>query len=212
MEGVRTPRQKRAQASWEKLLDAAEDLLADEGHAGFTAAALSRRSGISNGGIFWRVDSMDALFVAVHERMIERLATEQAAALADADRWSGLGLEAFVAEAVRVQAELFERHGPLLRTMVLRTGSDPVASERGAAAVREAGSGFIAHLAPRLAAEGCPEPEVVAATIFRTCFGALVSRITWPEQQGEPGVSWARFVDDVSEMAAAYAARHVDRA
>jgi AcrR family transcriptional regulator len=211
MEGVRTPRQKRAQASWEKLLDAAEAVLADEGHAGFTAAALSRRSGISNGGIFWRVDSMDALFVAVHERLIERLAAEQAAALQDQARWVGLTLEAVVAEAVRVQADLFERHGPLLRTMVLRTGSDPVAAERGAAAVRQAGAGFIAHLAPRLATEGCAEPEVVAAAIFRTCFGALVSRITWPEQQGEPEIPWARFVDDVSKMAAAYAARHVAR-
>jgi AcrR family transcriptional regulator len=209
MDGVRAPRQKRAQASWEKLLDAAEALLADEGHAGFTAAALSRRSGISNGGIFWRVDSMDALFVAVHERLIERLAAEQAAALQDAGRWSGRDLEAFVAETVRVQAELFDRHGPLLRAMVLRTGTDPVAAERGAAAVRDAGRRVVAHLGPRLAAEGCREPDVVAATIFRTAFGALVSRITWPEQQGEPEVPWARFVDDLSEMAAAYAARHV---
>ena len=136
MEGVRVPRQKRAQASWEKLLDAAEDLLADEGHTGFTAAALSKRSGISNGGIFWRVDSMDALFVAVHQRMIDRLAAEQDAVLADEAHWAGLALEAYVAEAVRVQAALFERHGALLRTMVLRTGSDPVAAERGAAAVR----------------------------------------------------------------------------
>ena len=208
MEGVRVPRQKRAQASWEKLLDAAEDLLADEGHTGFTAAALSKRSGISNGGIFWRVDSMDALFVAVHQRMIDRLAAEQDAVLADEAHWAGLALEAYVAEAVRVQAALFERHGALLRTMVLRTGSDPVAAERGAAAVRAASDSFVAHLAPALDRAGCAEPHVVAASIFRVVFGALVARITWPEQQGGPDIPWERFVADLCEMAAAYAARH----
>jgi AcrR family transcriptional regulator len=208
MEGVRVPRQKRALASWERLLDAAEELLADDGHTAFTAAALSRRSGISNGGIFWRVDSMDALFVAVHTRFIERVGAEQAEALADAARWAGLDLEAYVAESVRVQAQPFEREGRLLRALVLRTGSDPVAAERGAAAVRAAGDAFVAHLAPRLGEAGCAEPEVVAATIFRVSFGALVSRITWPEQQGGPEIPWGRFVDDLCEMAAAYAARH----
>jgi AcrR family transcriptional regulator len=210
MPGVRAPRQKRAQASWAKLLDAAEELLADAGYDGFTVAALSRRSGMSNGGIFWRVESMDALFVAIHERLIGRLRSEQTAALAAADRRSGEALEPFVQETVRALAVLFKRHGRLLRPMVLRAGSDAAAAERGSAAVRESHAQFVAHMAPRLAAAGCRDPDIVGASIFRISFGALVARITWPDHQQLPHIPWERFVDDLAEMAAGYATRHVE--
>jgi hypothetical protein len=91
--------------------------------------------------------------------------------------------------------------------MGLRAGSDEAAAQRGAAAVRAAQIGFIAHMAPRLASAGCAEPDVVAASIFRVAFGALVARITWPEQQAGPDIPWRRFVEDLGEMAAAYASR-----
>jgi AcrR family transcriptional regulator len=163
---------------------------------------------VSNGAIYWRVDSMDSLFTAVHERVIERLRRENAVYDDDAP-WAGLPATAVVTAAVYELSESFRRHRAILRALILRTGSDPASSERGAAAVRQASALFVSRVARALAAERCDEPDVVAATIFRVAFGALTARITWPEQEAGPKISWKRFVDDLSEMASVYAERHL---
>ncbi|UGS37345.1 hypothetical protein DSM104329_03760 [Capillimicrobium parvum] len=205
---MRTPRQKRGQDTWDRLLDAAEELLADEGFEGFTLTAVSRRAGVSNGAIYWRVDSMESLYVAVHQRTVERLRHENAVFDEDPP-WAGLGAAEVVTKAVHELSESFRRHTRILRTLILRSGSDPASSQRGATAVRDAAGRFTDRVAGALGAEGCPEPDVVAATIFRVAFGALVARITWPEQEAGPEISWERFVADLSEMASVYAERHV---
>jgi AcrR family transcriptional regulator len=208
MAGVRTPRQKRGQDTWDRLLDAAEELLADEGYEGFTLTAVSGRAGVSNGAIYWRVDSMESLFVAVHERVVARLDAENAIYDEDAP-WEGLCAAEVVDRAVHALSDGFRRHERVLRALILRTGSDRAASERGAVAVRDAAGRFTGRVARALAAEGCREPDVVAATIFRVAFGALTARITWPEQEAGPEISWERFVEDLCEMASVYAARHL---
>jgi AcrR family transcriptional regulator len=205
MDGVRTPRQKRGQASFERLLDVAEEVLATEGYAGLTIAALRER-GISNGAIYWRVDSMESLFVAVHERFLKRVADEHRA-YADPARWKGLGLAEFVVQSVRVEASVFERHAGFLRTLVLRAGVDQASSDRGARAVREAARRFVDHVAPRLQGEGVAAPEATATAIFRVVFGALLTRVAWPDYQGGGAdLSWEEFVDQLCEMAASHVA------
>jgi AcrR family transcriptional regulator len=205
--GVRPPRQKRGQASLDRLLDAAEALLAEQGMDGFSIAALSQRSGMSNGAIYWRVDSLDSLFVAVHERLIDRLRGEHDV-YDDPSEWADLSVEEFVANAVRIEAAVFQRHAGALRIIALSTATDPAASERGTRAVRDTERRFRDHLEPRLKAGGCSAPGTVATTIFRVAFGALINRITWPDQQADPLIPWQQFVDDLCHMTSAYAANN----
>jgi AcrR family transcriptional regulator len=204
MDGVRTPRQKRGQASFERLLDVAEEVLAEEGYAGLTIAALRER-GISNGAIYWRVDSMESLFVAVHERFLKRVADEHDA-YADPARWEGLDLAEFVVQSIRVEASVFERHAGFLRTLVLHAGVDEASNERGARAVREEARRFVDHVAPRLRDDGVAAPEATATTIFRVVFGALLTRVAWPEHQGGADLPWEDFVHQLCEMAASHVA------
>jgi AcrR family transcriptional regulator len=205
--GVRPPRQKRGQASLDRLLDAAEALLAEQGMDGFSIAALSQRSGLSNGAIYWRVDSLESLFVAVHERLIDRLRSEHYA-YDDPARWTGLSVEEFVANAVRMEADIFRRHAAALRILALSTATDAAASARGTHAVRDTEHRFRDHVKPRLQADGCSDPAIIAITVFRVAFGALINRITWPDQQADPPIPWQRFVDDLCHMTSAYAADH----
>jgi AcrR family transcriptional regulator len=172
---------------------------------GFSIAALSERSGMSNGAIYWRVDSLDSLFVAVHERLIDRLRSEHDV-YDDAAQWVGLSVEEFVANAVRTEADVFHRHAGALRILALSTATDAAASERGTRAVRDTEHRFRDHVEPRLKADGCSDPASIATTVFRVVFGALISRITWPDQQGDPPIPWQRFVDDLCHMTSAYAA------
>jgi len=205
--GVRTPQQKRGKASLDRLLDAAEALLTDRGTEGFSIAALSERSGLSNGAIYWRVDSLESLFIAVHERLISRLHGEHDI-YNDPSQWTHLSLEEFVSSAVRIEAEIFQRHAGALRIIALSTATDAAASQRGTHAVRDTERRFRDHLEPRLKADGCSAPGIVATTIFRVAFGALINRVTWPDQQTDPHIPWQQFVDDLCHMTSAFAANH----
>ena len=211
MQGVRAPSQKRAQESWEHLLTVAEELIEEVGFSGVTAAELSRRSGISNGAIFWRVGNMDALFVAVHERFLERTADEQAV-YRDPERWAGLELEPFIAASVRVMADIFERHGRMFVALMARLPADQGTEARALESVRGAGAEFIRHVGSRLARAGCAEPDVVAGSMFQVVFGALLTRATWPAEQTPVDIPWDRFVEDLCDMATAYAIRHTEAA
>jgi AcrR family transcriptional regulator len=57
-----------------QLLDAALDLIAEDGVAALTYEALSARTGVSKGGLLYHFPSKDALLDALTERLVERYA------------------------------------------------------------------------------------------------------------------------------------------
>lgn len=61
------------------LLDAAERLLVDVGHASITTRALASEAGVNNGLVHYYFGSMDEVFVQVLERFTERLVERQRA-------------------------------------------------------------------------------------------------------------------------------------
>jgi AcrR family transcriptional regulator len=184
----------------ERLLDAAEELLAERGIEGLSVSALSERSGLSNGAIYWRFDTIDAIVQSVHQRIVERLQQEHAF-YDDPGGWRDLSAPDLVAAAVREEAELFRRHAAPLRVLALASASNEALAARGAEAVHWAETRFAQHLAPALGAAGASEPMLLAVVIFRIVYGALAVRVIWPEHQREPQVPWEAFVGAVAEMA-----------
>ncbi|GAA3425103.1 TetR/AcrR family transcriptional regulator [Streptosporangium sandarakinum] len=55
----------------EELLDAAEDLLGDQGAGALTLAAVAERAGCSKGGLLYHFNSKEALIKGMVERLIE---------------------------------------------------------------------------------------------------------------------------------------------
>src|ERR1700754_2486310 len=55
----------------EELLDAAEDLLCDQGSQSLTLAAVAERAGCSKGGLLYHYGSKEALIKGMVERLIE---------------------------------------------------------------------------------------------------------------------------------------------
>ncbi len=64
---------ERSQATREALLDAAVDVLVHEGYAAATAAAVSRRAGLSRGAHLHHFGTRDSLIAATLERLAERM-------------------------------------------------------------------------------------------------------------------------------------------
>jgi AcrR family transcriptional regulator len=69
----------------EALLDAAERLLVDVGHAGISTRRLAEEAGVNNGLVHYYFGSIENLLVRVLERFTERLIARQRAMYADPD-------------------------------------------------------------------------------------------------------------------------------
>jgi AcrR family transcriptional regulator len=95
-----TPARLNATAS---LLDAAESLLVDVGHAGVTVRALAERAGVNQGLIHYYFGSMEEVLVQTLERFTERLVERQVAMYA--------GPEPFVTKWRRAMTYLDEDFG-----------------------------------------------------------------------------------------------------
>ena len=70
----------------EALLDAAERLLVEVGHAGITTRRLAEEAGVNHGLVHYYFGSMENLLVRVLERFTERVTARQRAMYADPDR------------------------------------------------------------------------------------------------------------------------------
>ena len=83
-----TPARRQATAA---LLDAAEGLLVDVGHAGVTVRALAERAGVNQGLIHYYFGSMEEVLIQTLERFTERLIDRQIAMYAGdepfVDKW-----------------------------------------------------------------------------------------------------------------------------
>src|SRR4051812_31414315 len=97
---VKPPQQARSQKTLERLLDAAEELIAESGAAAFTVSEVVKRGGSSVGAFYARFPDKDALLATLHQRSCsEALATAEFAL--NPDRWQVSALEDVVAEIIQ---------------------------------------------------------------------------------------------------------------
>jgi AcrR family transcriptional regulator len=155
------PRQARAQATWDALVEATAQLLVAHGLARLTTNAVAERAGVSIGSLYQYFRNRDALMVA----LIERQQARQGAALVDAlAGLPGPTLRATVEQLVRA-AMAQHRDDPVLATAIDHEEARlPVAPLIDASLV-----GIAAMLLPLLRAHrdefGSVEPAVAARTL-----------------------------------------------
>ena len=86
-----TPKRSARAGAEEALLDAAERLLVEIGHAGITTRKLADEAGVNHGLVHYYFGSMDQLLARVLERFTERLIARQRAMYAEdrpfIDKW-----------------------------------------------------------------------------------------------------------------------------
>src|SRR5206468_8661548 len=94
---VKPPQQARSQKTLERLLDAAEELIAEHGVASVTVSEVVRRAESSVGAFYARFPDKDALLATLHERScVEALATAELAL--DSKRWESSDLATAIHE------------------------------------------------------------------------------------------------------------------
>src|SRR5690349_3345247 len=119
---VKPPQQARSQKTLERLLDAAEELIAEGGVAALTVSEVVKRGGSSVGAFYARFPDKDALFATLHQRSCaEALATAELAL--DPARWQNSSVEAILSEVVEFTVRsCVERRHLLVAFIALSTG------------------------------------------------------------------------------------------
>lgn len=200
---IRRPLQKRSRETLERLLAAGVELLREKGYEGLSIAELSARSGVSVGSIYQRFDGKEPLFVALQERILERIDAEQQGLFDDLDR--SLPDVGLVTEAVGRLAALFHRHEALLRVMILRGAVDEATRRRGSRSSLVLAQAFETFLLSSLRRFGHERREIAADVAFRIVYATLTRRIvSGPNFESGTELSWETLAGEVARACAAY--------
>ena len=163
---VRPPRQARSQETLDRLLDAAEQLVAEKGFEDATIAELVRRAGSSVGAFYARFRDKDGLLYALYERYLEQAMATTDAAL-DPGRWAGASIPEIVRAVVPFLVSVYRERAGLIRAFVLRNHVDPGFRARQERLSHYVNAGLARLLTARAAEIGHPDP-VRAATFGLT--------------------------------------------
>ncbi len=192
IEGVRPARQERSQRSFERALTAGADLLREEGIDGFSISEVCRRAKISVGSLYGRIDSRDALLLAIHDDVIGKIGTELSVFDLD-DSWAELPTREMVDRAVRELGAIYERNSSIMRVFILRAASDPEMRKHGAVMSAKLADAFTALLITRQA--DIPHPNPLDA--INACFRLAADGIAWETAFGRDFVEVAPLKEGV---------------
>ncbi|MEU6381744.1 helix-turn-helix domain-containing protein [Streptomyces sp. NPDC046909] len=117
--GPRPPQQQRSRAAMERILQAAQTLIAERGTGELTIADVADRAGVSVGTIYSRFSGRDALITATQERWLEQVISSQQARYAEAAVESD-SFEDFVTGRVTEMIAGFRSEADLIREFAVR--------------------------------------------------------------------------------------------
>ena len=201
---VRVPQQGRSRASFERMIEAAEKLLADRGTDDFTLNDVSKTGKVSIGSIYCRFDRKETLLQVVQIRLLDTVDKKMFARIKDADSRAD-SLPGLVRGLVEVLAETFREHAALLRPFMLKATTDADIAARGKQSYARTANLVTATLLARADEIRRPDPKRAADSAFRILYAALARYLgfgsaTEAAWEGD----WLVLKEDLATMLAAY--------
>lgn len=201
---TRPPLQGRSRASYERMMEAAEQLLSQGESADFTLSDVAKLAKVAVGTIYGRFENKEAIVYAVQERALERIEERQKAlveaALAETD-----SLRALVSRFVDEIADLLREHGVILRPLMHRAATDHVVAATGKQSFMRSAALTYAALLSRRSEIGHEDPEHAVEAGY-AMFYAMIARYlgfgSSLEVAGEG--DWSRLKQDIATMWVAF--------
>jgi AcrR family transcriptional regulator len=180
---IHPPRQARSQATLDRILDAAEALVAEKGFADTPVSEVVARAGSSVGAFYARFPDKDALLYALYERYLEG-ATATADDALDPARWDGVGIGELLASVVAFLVAIFRERDGLLRAFVLRNHADAEFRARQERLSHHVSQKLTALLLARRGEIGHPDPRRAAAFGLTMTFATIENAVLFGELRG----------------------------
>jgi AcrR family transcriptional regulator len=202
--GVRQPRQARAQETFDRVLTVGAELIAAEGFEGFSLAEICRRADVSTGALYARVDGMDALALAIHDREFARMALEHDR-FEPSDRWAEMSCNELILNSVRELGAHYARNAGLLRAFILRSSTDTTMHERGLVTAEALSRRMCALWLTRAGELPHASPGAGIQAAYRLTHSSLSWRVAFGSRvEGSADRSWRQHVEDVAAAVRAY--------
>ncbi|MBM4374383.1 MAG: TetR/AcrR family transcriptional regulator [Deltaproteobacteria bacterium] len=175
LEWVRTPQQARSRETLERLLDAAEAVLAEGGLEGASVSEIARRAGSSVGAFYARFHDKEGLLRYLFERFDEQAEATAVVALEPA-RWDGVPLREALETMLRFLVDVLHEKRGLLGAMLTRMPTLPALGLLGDRLLGRVSGLVLALLRARGATVDRPDPAAAVRTAVWLVFGALELR------------------------------------
>ncbi len=196
---IREPRQRRSREAWWSVLSAGVAILEQGGYEAFTIAAVCDRAGVPPRALYARVDSKDALLLAVYEHGIQGVRADHAV-FDDHARWLAVPRDELVASLISELAGIFDRHAALLRNVVLISGAHLEVKRRGGRYSAQLGRQVGAVLLLRRAEMTAPDPVQAVSAAFNIVFASLVLRVAYGPDFAVPAQVGEAFPEVLTDM------------
>ena len=172
LQTVAGPKQARSERTLQRLLDAAQVLIEEKGHAAVSIPEIARRARSSVGGFYARFRDKNELLRALEERHFIEV-WQRLEALADARRWENVStaqvVEAAVAELVSVTRE----RRRLIAAFLVSAIQDPAIREGGLRFRRRVEERIRGLLLPRRGEMDHPDPALAVDLAVQTAFALM---------------------------------------
>jgi AcrR family transcriptional regulator len=195
--------QERSRRTRDRLLDAAEAVLARDGLDGATVPAIARKAGVAVGSVYRRFPDKDALMRGVYERFFRDGTAINRWGLAP-EQWQGMDAATAVRHLVAGMVRGYRLKKPLWRALLLygETHADPEFRRR-ALELREETFRLVGDLIVARATEvGHPRPRdavVFALSVMRMALQGFVLH-----EEREMAMTDEALTDELTRLVAGY--------
>ncbi|MEP6509651.1 MAG: helix-turn-helix domain-containing protein [Gemmatimonadales bacterium] len=126
---TRKPQQARSAESYQRMLDAAEEILGEKSFDDATISEIAARAGLTIGAFYARFRDKDSLLGELEARMDADFVTLVDESLSP-ERWDGLTLQETMNRHHLALVKLYQRRRAIGRALVLRSHTDPLLKAR----------------------------------------------------------------------------------
>ena len=183
LEWVRPPQQARSRATLDRLLDAAEKMLAEKSWEESSVTEIARRAGSSVGAFYSRFPDKDGLLHALHERFVAEAFATCDAVLHPA-RWEGATIGEIMKATVSFCVQIYRERAGLIRAFMIRASSDPMFRERTLRLRRHLTDRLRALILARRKELLHPAPAIAAEFTTRLVHSMLQAQVFMGEDSG----------------------------
>jgi AcrR family transcriptional regulator len=204
VEWVKPTHQARSQETLERLLDAAEELVAERGFDNTTVAEIVRRANSSVGALYARFNDKDALLVCLHERFCEQAIATADMAL-DPARWEGCSISEIFATTIPFLTYTYQYRRGLIRAFSAKCSVDDSFLERAARVGREISAKLVTLLESRRDEIKHPDPALAVDFGMRLIFDALDHETLFGDlQRGQVQLSRDQLAEELARAFLSY--------
>lgn len=201
LEWIRPPLQERTRRTLGRMLDAAEQLVADKSFAETSIAAIARAAGTSVGGFYRRFHDKQGLLQALHERFCEEARATADAAL-DPGRWAGASTAEIVREFTAFLIEIYRERAGAFRAFMFASLTDETVRRRTLELREHLHRRLATLLAERRAELAHPDPDLGSAFAIDFILGTLSQAVQF--QQETLGLADPRLDSELPRLFLAY--------